>query len=226
MGTRCGAIDAGALLYLLRRKLYDDKALQHLLYEESGLKGLSGISNDVRTLLDSDAPEAKQAIDYFVYQIVYFAGATRRCSAASTPSCSPRASARSRADPRGVCAKLAWLGLELDEAANRRRPADLDQGQQGPRLGDPDQRRDHDRPAYADAGGQTLSRAGPAESRGAPELGRKSHPDGPRADPQLRVAQRVRGASGGTHPLPNASPAFPQASRFPPRGSCERRRQR
>ena len=75
MGTRCGEIDAGALLYLLRRKLYDDKSLQHLLYEESGLKGISGVSNDVRELLESSAPEAKQAIDYFVYQIVYFAGA-------------------------------------------------------------------------------------------------------------------------------------------------------
>ena len=119
MGTRCGAIDAGALLYLLRRKLYDDKSLQHLLYEESGLKGLSGISNDVRTLLESDAPEAKQAIDYFVYQIVYFAGAYTALLGGLDAIVFTAGIGEKAAPIRaGVCRRLAWLGLELDEAAN------------------------------------------------------------------------------------------------------------
>ena len=120
MGTRCGVIDAGALLYLLRRKLYDDKALQHLLYEESGLKGLSGISNDVRTLLASDAPEAKQAIDYFVYQIIYFAGAYTALLGGLDAIVFTAGIGEKAAPIRAaVCEKLAWLGLELDEAANK-----------------------------------------------------------------------------------------------------------
>jgi len=120
MGTRCGAIDAGALLYLLRRKLYDDKSLEHLLYEESGLKGLSGISNDVRALLASDAPDAKQAIDYMVYQIVYFAGAYAALLGGLDAIVFTAGIGEKAAPIRAaVCQRLAWLGLELDEAANK-----------------------------------------------------------------------------------------------------------
>ena len=120
MGTRSGAIDAGALLYLLRRKLYDDKSLQHLLYEESGLKGLSEISNDVRTLLASDAPEAKKAIDYFVYQIVFFAGAYTALLGGLDAIVFTAGIGEKAAPIRAaVCRQLAWLGLDLDEAANK-----------------------------------------------------------------------------------------------------------
>jgi acetate kinase len=120
MGTRCGAIDAGALLYLLRRGLYDDKSLQHLLYEESGLKGLSGISNDVRALLASPAPEAKMAIDYFVYQIVYFAGAyTALLGGLDAIVFTAGIGEKAASIRAAVCRRLAWLGLELDEAANQ-----------------------------------------------------------------------------------------------------------
>ncbi len=119
MGTRCGAIDAGALLYLLRRKLYDDKSLQHLLYEESGLKGLSGISNNVRVLLQSPAPEAKQAIDYFVHSIVYFAGAYTALLGGLDAIVFTAGIGENAAPIRAaVCERLAWLGLELNEAAN------------------------------------------------------------------------------------------------------------
>ena len=120
MGTRCGAIDAGALLYLLRRGLYDDKSLQHLLYEESGLKGLSGIGNDVRALLASPAPEAKMAIDYFVYQIVYFAGAyTALLGGLDALVFTAGIGEKAASIRAAVCRRLAWLGLELDEAANQ-----------------------------------------------------------------------------------------------------------
>lgn len=66
MATRCGQLDPGVMLYLMREHGLDADALEDLLYKESGLKGLSGVSGDMRALEASDAPEARQAIDYFV----------------------------------------------------------------------------------------------------------------------------------------------------------------
>src|SRR5208283_1382297 len=66
MGTRPGQIDPGVLLYLLAEKGMTPDAVQNLLYRESGLKGLSGISNDMRELESSAAPGAALAVDYFV----------------------------------------------------------------------------------------------------------------------------------------------------------------
>lgn len=68
MGTRPGQIDPGVLLYLMEEKGMDAKALADMLYKQSGLKGLSGVSNDMRDLQASDHPHAKQAIDYFVFR--------------------------------------------------------------------------------------------------------------------------------------------------------------
>src|SRR5690606_14638534 len=68
MGTRCGAIDPGVLLYLIKAKGMDADAVERLLYQDSGLRGLSGVSNDVRDLLASDAPGARLALDCFVYR--------------------------------------------------------------------------------------------------------------------------------------------------------------
>lgn len=68
MGTRSGQLDPGVLLYLLDKGMTAPE-LSNMLYRESGLKGLSGISHDMRTLLASDAPEARQAIDYYVFRI-------------------------------------------------------------------------------------------------------------------------------------------------------------
>lgn len=68
MGTRSGQLDPGVLLYLLGKGM-GKKEITRMLYQESGLLGLSGISHDMRTLLESDAPEAKQAIDYYVFRI-------------------------------------------------------------------------------------------------------------------------------------------------------------
>src|SRR5262249_36951258 len=69
MGTRCGDLDPGVLLYLMDRHGMDARALEKLLYFESGLLGVSGISSDMRTLLASDDPSAKEAIELFVYRI-------------------------------------------------------------------------------------------------------------------------------------------------------------
>ena len=74
MGTRPGQLDPGVVLYLMTEKAMSAKAIEHLLYNDCGLKGLSGISNDVRELLASPDPRAKLALDCFVHRITLFAG--------------------------------------------------------------------------------------------------------------------------------------------------------
>src|SRR5262249_23105970 len=74
MGTRPGQIDPGIVLYLISEKGMSADSVQNLLYRECGLKGLSGISNDVRELVESTAPSAALALDYFVYRIGLNAG--------------------------------------------------------------------------------------------------------------------------------------------------------
>ena len=69
MGTRCGSIDPGVVLYLMDELKMDARAIERLIYQQSGLLGVSGISSDMRTLLASDAPDAKAAIDLYVYRI-------------------------------------------------------------------------------------------------------------------------------------------------------------
>jgi acetate kinase len=70
MGTRTGNLDPGVLLYLMDYRGMDARALTSLLYKESGLLGVSGISQDMRMLLESPAPEAREAVDLFCYRIV------------------------------------------------------------------------------------------------------------------------------------------------------------
>ena len=74
MGTRPGQIDPGVLLYLMMEKGMSPAAVQDMLYRESGLKGLSGISNDMRELQASADPRARLAVDYFVYRVGLHAG--------------------------------------------------------------------------------------------------------------------------------------------------------
>lgn len=74
MGTRCGALDPGVILYLLESEKLSVKGLTQLLYKQSGLLGLSGISNDMRALLASDDPLAHEAVAYFVHRIICEAG--------------------------------------------------------------------------------------------------------------------------------------------------------
>jgi acetate kinase len=120
MGTRCGQLDPGVVLYLLRQKGVSAEVVERMLYREAGLRGLSGISNDVRDLLESDAPAARRALDYFVYRIGRELGsltaALRGIDAlvltAGIGENSPEIRAR-------ICATADWLGIRLDEAANR-----------------------------------------------------------------------------------------------------------
>ncbi len=122
MGTRCGAIDPGVLLYLLDERKMDAKAIETLLYRESGLLGLSGISSDMRELEASDAPEAAQAIACFTYAI---RGAIARLAAAMQGlDCLVFTAGIGENSPRiraDVMAGLGFLGLTADPVANERK---------------------------------------------------------------------------------------------------------
>jgi acetate kinase len=119
MGTRPGQLDAGVVLYLLSEKGMTAKAIERFLYNDCGLKGLSGISNDVRELLASSDPSAKLALDYFVYRIALFTGMLAAAMSGIdgfvfTGGIGENAPAIRAA----VVERLAWLGLELASKAN------------------------------------------------------------------------------------------------------------
>lgn len=119
MGTRCGQIDPGVVLYLISEKGMSAADVQNFLYLECGLKGLSGISNDMRQLELSDDPRAAFAIDYFVYRASLFVGmlpaALQGVEALVFTAGIGENSARIRAD---IAEKLSWLGVSLDRDAN------------------------------------------------------------------------------------------------------------
>jgi acetate kinase len=121
MGTRCGQLDPGVVLYLMAQRRMSAGDISDLLYQRSGLLGLSGVSSDMRALLASDAPAARAAVDYFVERVkreigglaaeiggldaIVFAGGIGERAA----------SVRAR-----VLADMAWLGVRLDHGANAR----------------------------------------------------------------------------------------------------------
>jgi acetate kinase len=120
MGTRPGNIDPGVLLYLMQEKGMSARALSDLLYKESGLKGLSGISNDMRDLQASDDPHARQAIDYFVFRCRREIGAMAAilegldaivfCGGIGENSPPVR---------EYILEAMEWIGVELDLDRNR-----------------------------------------------------------------------------------------------------------
>jgi len=119
MGTRPGQIDSGVVLYLLTEEGMTASAVQDFLYKQCGLKGLSGISNDVRELLESKEPAAALALDHFVYRIGLYAGYLAASLGGIdgfvfTAGIGERSvEIRSR-----IAEKLGWLGAELDAEAN------------------------------------------------------------------------------------------------------------
>ena len=120
MGTRCGQIDPGALLYLLAEKRMSTAAVQDFLYRDCGLKGLSGISNDMRELEASSDPRAGFAIDYFVYRIGLFAGTLAAALGGLDAFVFTAGIGENSVSVRDrVCSRLAWLGAALDQEANR-----------------------------------------------------------------------------------------------------------
>jgi acetate kinase len=132
MGTRCGALDPGVIVYLMDERKMDARAIERLLYRESGLLGVSGISSDMRTLLSSRDPAARVAIDLLVYRIRRELGSLAAAlggldAIVFTGGIGEHAPAiRER-----VCHDAAWLGIELAAAANT---------QGGPRISAPGSR--------------------------------------------------------------------------------------
>ncbi|GLQ53342.1 acetate/propionate family kinase [Devosia nitrariae] len=119
MSTRPGQIDAGVLLYLLQQEGLTPDELETLLYRESGLKGVSGLSGDVRELLASGAPEAAEAIDLFVFRICRETAAmANTLEGLDTLVFTGGIGEHSAPVRKGVGERLAWLGVSLDEAAN------------------------------------------------------------------------------------------------------------
>ncbi|MBW7902430.1 MAG: acetate/propionate family kinase [Rhodocyclaceae bacterium] len=119
MGTRTGALDPGVVLYLMQEKGMDAKAIERLLYKESGLLGVSGISQDMRTLLASDDAHAAEAVDLFCYRIVREVGALAACIGGLDALVFTGGIGEHAGEVRRrVCAGLGWLGIDLDEAAN------------------------------------------------------------------------------------------------------------
>jgi len=120
MGTRPGSLDPGVLIYLMREKGMGADELEALLYQRSGLLGVSGVSNDMRDLLTSDAPAAAEAVELFCHgvakQVAALAASMGGLDAVVFTAGVGEHSAPVRAR---VGEKLGWLGVTLDGAANR-----------------------------------------------------------------------------------------------------------
>lgn len=121
MGTRCGTIDPGVLFYLLHERNMPSFELEAMLYRESGLLGISGISNDMRTLLDSSDPRAAEAIEQFVYRAALETGAlVAALEGLDALVFTGGIGEHAVAIRQRICDKLAWLGISLDADANER----------------------------------------------------------------------------------------------------------
>jgi acetate kinase len=119
MGTRCGSIDPGVILYLLNELKLDSNAIEKLIYQQSGLLGVSGISSDMRTLLESPQPRAQFAVDLFVYRIGREIGSMAAATGGLDALVFTGGIGENSAVIRErVCCGARWLGVELDAAAN------------------------------------------------------------------------------------------------------------
>ncbi|HEX6013310.1 MAG TPA: acetate/propionate family kinase [Geminicoccaceae bacterium] len=121
MGTRTGQLDPGVILYLVQAKGFDGEQIERFLYHDGGLKGLSGVSNDMRDLLASDAPGARLAVDYFVHRVAREAGALAAAMGGIDGLVLTAGIGERSPEIRGrVLQRLRWLGFELDPDANAR----------------------------------------------------------------------------------------------------------
>ncbi len=119
MGTRCGNLDPGVVLHLMETKGLSVKDMTTLLYKESGLLGVSGISQDMRTLLASDKPEAEEAVNLFCYRIVREIGSLAAAAGGLDALVFTGGIGEHAAEVRRrVCAELEWLGVKLNTDAN------------------------------------------------------------------------------------------------------------
>jgi acetate kinase len=129
MGTRPGAVDPGVILYLFQSLGLSTKEVETILYSKSGLLGISGISNDMRNLLASSEPEARLAVDYFVYRAAKEIGALAAVLSGVDGLVFTAGIGENSAEiRRRICQSCVWLGIELDTEANLR---------QGPKISGP-----------------------------------------------------------------------------------------
>jgi acetate kinase len=130
MATRSGDVPQDALLFLLRTKRFDEASLEKMLSERSGLLGLSGLSGDMRELLDSDDPRARAAVECFVYAMQKYTGAYASVLGGLDAFVFSAGIGENSAPVRAaLCERLGWLGVRLDAAAN---------AAGGPRISTPD----------------------------------------------------------------------------------------
>jgi acetate kinase len=119
MGRRCGALDPGVILFLIKEKGMDHGTLSDLLYHQSGLLGVSGISDDMRDLLGSRADEAKEAVELFVYRVGRELGSLAAAlSGLDVLVFTGGIGEHAVAVRERVCHNAEWLGIILDPAAN------------------------------------------------------------------------------------------------------------
>jgi acetate kinase len=120
MGTRCGTIDPGVILYLMDACGMDARAIENLIYRQSGLLGVSGISSDMRTLRASPEPAAAEAIALFVYRVAREIGSLAAALAGVDALIFTGGIGENDAETRAaICERCGWLGLELDEIRNK-----------------------------------------------------------------------------------------------------------
>lgn len=119
MGTRCGQLDAGVVLYLMDQEGLSATDISDMLYKKSGLLGLSDLSNDMRTLEASDSLEARQAIDYFVFRIQRELGGMAAAMGGIDALVFCGGIGENSAFIRNrVCERTAWMGIEIDHNKN------------------------------------------------------------------------------------------------------------
>src|SRR5436190_2153355 len=119
MGTRCGNLDPGVVLYMMDELKMDARAIEKVIYQQSGLLGVSGISSDMRTLLASGEPDAKKAIDLYIYRIGRELGSLASALGGLDAIVFTAGIGENSAAVRErVCRDAAWLGVELDASAN------------------------------------------------------------------------------------------------------------
>jgi acetate kinase len=129
MGTRCGSLDPGVVLFLMDELALGPREIERLIYHESGLLGMSGVSSDVRELLASDAPAAATALDVFVYRAGRELGSLAAALGGLDAIVFTAGIGENQREIRArICRDAEWLGVELDEAANPRH---------GPRIATP-----------------------------------------------------------------------------------------
>jgi acetate kinase len=122
MGTRPGSVDPGVILHLFHVLRFSAKDVATMLYKKSGLLGISGISADMRELLRSDQPQARLAVDYFVYRVSKEIGASAAALGGVDGLVFTAGIGEHSAEIRHrICESSAWLGIQLDAEANARK---------------------------------------------------------------------------------------------------------